>query len=193
MKYDKINGISSTTVERVTGKSWSEWIVLLDKEKCGDKSHKEIAKMVYQKYLSKSGWWSQMVTVGYEYAKGKRVVGQTETQGFEIGVQKMLPISQERLWKFINSKREKELWLGKDIEHEIRTIKEGERIRLKWKLKKWTNTSTLQIILLCSRNSKGKTNLNFHQEKLVSTKQRDEMREYWKKVVGKIENELKIN
>lgn len=188
--YNKINGVSSNAVEKATGKSWNDWVKLLDKEKCADKSHKEIAKLVFEKYVPKSGWWSQMVTVGYEYAKGKRVVGKTETQGYEIGVQKMLYVKKEKLWKFLDSPKGRALWLGKEVEHEMRTVKKGERMRMKWKPNAWKNTSILQITLFCPRNTMEKTNLNFHQEKLNSTKQRNEMRKHWHDVLERIEESL---
>ena len=46
--------------------------------------HKEIARLLFEKGYIENGWWGQMVTVGYEYARGRRIVGQPETTGFEI-------------------------------------------------------------------------------------------------------------
>jgi GNAT superfamily N-acetyltransferase len=64
-------------VRRPTGKTWEAWIALLDKEGAGQMSHKEIAALLLDKgYIEKgSEWWAQTVTVGYEYAKGRRVIG----------------------------------------------------------------------------------------------------------------------
>jgi len=38
-------------------------------------AHKQITRLLYDKKYIKSSWWCQMVTVGYEYEKGKRVIG----------------------------------------------------------------------------------------------------------------------
>ena len=185
-KYHKINNISSEAVEKATGHGWDYWVKLLDKENCKDKTHTEIAELIMKKgwlagrSLKSEGWWAQMVTVGYEYAKGKRIVGKTLDQGFAIGVQKMIPVRQEILWAFINSDKGKKLWQG-SAKTEIRTIKEGERLRLSY------NDSVLQITLICKRNTQEKTNVNFHQEKLHSTAERNKMRKHWKAVLEKIQ------
>jgi len=44
-------------------------------------AHKQITRLLYDKKYIKSSWWCQMVTVGYEYEKGKRVIGQTYEKG----------------------------------------------------------------------------------------------------------------
>ena len=45
-----------------------------------------------------SAWWRQMVTVGYEHATGRRVLGETADVGFQVGVQKTIPLGREALW-----------------------------------------------------------------------------------------------
>jgi hypothetical protein len=179
MAYESINGISSEAVEKATGKSWSEWIKIIDKEGGGSMTHKEIARMLTDKKHITRGWWGQMITVGYEYAHGRRVVGETADAGFEIGVQKMIPADKETLWKFLNSPEGKKTWQG-DTEVTVRTEKPGERLRMSY------NDSVLQITLTCNRNTPEKTNVNFHQEKLKSSKEREHMRKHWKEVLDTI-------
>lgn len=213
-KYDKIGKTSSEAVTKATGKTWDEWVELLDKEGAKAMSHKEIAQMLHDKKLIKKpsgwpagrsfseGWWSQMVTVGYEYAKGRRVLGETSQVGFEVGTQRILPINQKKLWDLVLSKKGLEVWLGKvkdfelkvgfhyktadGTEGEVRTFKKGEKIRLTWKPKDWKKASTLQITLFCPRNTMDKTNLHFHHEKLASAKIRAQMRDKWKEALHKL-------
>lgn len=59
----KIAGISSEAVAKATGKTWKEWILILDKNDCKKMNHKEIVSIVHNKYGIGS-WWQQMVTVG---------------------------------------------------------------------------------------------------------------------------------
>lgn len=190
MKYERLNGISSLSVKKTTGKSWKMWVNIIDRKGGGNLSHKEIAKMIYEIYLKNhwgpsnssdktAQWWAQMVTVGYEYAKGRRVLGGTINQGFEIGVQKIIHTNQQKLWKFLNSLKGKSIWLGKN-EFELRTKKENERLRLIYK------DSTLQISLFCNRNTPDKTNLRFHQEKLKSSEEREKMKRHWSGILNKI-------
>lgn len=208
MKYEKLNKISSEAVEKATGKGWDEWVEIIDKAGGAKMTHKDIAKMIDEKgwlanrSLKSAGWWCQMITVGYEYAKNRRAVGETQEQGFEIGVQKMIYVPIDTLWNFIVSSKGIKLWLGdidnlnlengykyktKDgIEGEVRTIKKQERIRLTWKKREWDKPSTLQLTLSCPRNTQDKTNLRFHQEKLTSKEQREQMRKHWQGVLEKL-------
>ncbi len=199
--HDKINKISSDAVKKATGKGWDEWIKTIDQLGATKMTHKQIAQMLWDKKLIKSGWWCQMVTVGYEYAKNRRTTGETEQTGFEIGAQKTLPIKAQAAWELITSAKGREIWLGKTKDFklqekspyktnegtkgEIRTISKGERLRLTWQPKTWEKPSTLQLYVL----SKGaKTSLGFHQEKLKDKKTREQMRQHWRGVMQKLAN-----
>ena len=75
-----------------------------------------------------------------------------------------------------------ELELKKNFETEnriiglLRVFKPNSHIRLNWKPKNWENMSTVQIRLIGNEN---KTTIAIHQEKLLNTEQRYEMKEYW--------------
>jgi hypothetical protein len=43
-----------------------------------------------------SSWWRQSITVGYEQARGKRVVGETTDTGLQVGVQKSVDATGDR-------------------------------------------------------------------------------------------------
>ena len=64
-------GMSDAAVKAKTGKTWAEWIAALDKAGAKAMSHKEITKLLSSRHKL-ADWWSQMVTVGYERAKGLR-------------------------------------------------------------------------------------------------------------------------
>src|SRR5436190_22306263 len=64
-------GVGSDAVLRATGKAWDEWLRVLDRAGAKSMGHKEIALMLSRKF-SVPDWWSQMVTVGYEQARGLR-------------------------------------------------------------------------------------------------------------------------
>lgn len=201
------NRISAEVVKKATGKTLEEWFVIINKEGGEKMTHKEIARMLYDKKHIKSGWWCQMVTVQYEYAEKSRVVGKTADAGFEIGVQKTLQISPKSAWKMLISREGVKIWLGdagslkletgkkfktKDgIEVEIRTVDRGKKIRLK------LGTSILQIYLLPSGKyvsssskidtSAKSTSIGFHQEKLSTKSEREEMRKHWQGVLLKLQ------
>jgi uncharacterized protein YndB with AHSA1/START domain len=78
-------GVSDEAVKRATGKVWSEWFSILDKMGARKMEHKEIAEKLFEAYKpGLSGWWSQMVTVGYEQARGKRAKGQRASGKYSL-------------------------------------------------------------------------------------------------------------
>ena len=73
------------------------------------------------------------------------------------------------------------------IEGFVRVFKLFSHIRLNWKRKNWKNISTVQVRVI---GNKQKSTISFHQEKLLNAEQRDEMKEYWNKIVSKLAKEL---
>lgn len=87
----RLANISDESVRAATGKTWGEWIAVLDVAGARDMPHKEIAQ-----WLSDSGnltlpWWGQMVTVGYEQHIGRRTVGQNCAGEFVASASRTLP------------------------------------------------------------------------------------------------------
>ena len=68
---DVYAGISSEAVHAKTGKTWPEWFAVLDKAGASGWPHKDIATHLHDK-CGCPDWWSQMVTVGYEQARGRK-------------------------------------------------------------------------------------------------------------------------
>ncbi len=191
--------ISDAAVRKATGKDWDEWFALLDSEGAAALPHKQIVGLLHDKGYVASSWWRQMVTVAYEHARGKRVLGQAAETGFQIGVQKTLPLAPERTWDLIISPEGRALWLGElgemrwekgaayataaGTRGEIRSVAPGERVRLTWQPPHFSGPSTLQVYLLPSG---AKTAVRFHQEKLDSAETREEMRSHWRGVLAKL-------
>ena len=72
--YAQLAGLADTSVLKRTGRTWAEWVRVLDAARATERPHKEIA--LYVSSLGTPDWWSQMVTVGYERIRGLRVKGQ---------------------------------------------------------------------------------------------------------------------
>ncbi len=130
------------------------------------------------------------------------ILGFTKDVGFQFGIRKTLPVSKENVWRFLFSKSGLITWLGEILEEIeigksfktkdgveifVRVFHPFSHIRLDWKKKEWDNFSRIQIRVI----EKGsKTTIRFHQEKLIDSKQRKEMKEYWTKVINKISDQL---
>ncbi|MEP3836011.1 MAG: SRPBCC domain-containing protein [Algibacter sp.] len=133
----------------------------------------------------------------------KKQVGQTKDVGIQFGIRKTVSISAELVWNFLFSDKGVEIWLGK-LKHElefkkefetkkgitgfVRVFKPKSHIRLNWKLKDWPNMSTVQLRVI---EKQEKTTIAIHQEKLLNAEQRSKMKEYWVKIIKKIDTELK--
>lgn len=198
----KIAGITDAAVEDATGKGWAEWLAVLDEADATDLDHKEIVAVLDNAGVE-NPWWHQQLAVGYEQERGMREVGETATAGFEIGVQRTLPVGPDELWRLLTSAEGVYVWLGEargvtfepgepyrtadGTTGEIRTVSSGERVRLTWQPEGWEKPSTLQLTLTCPRNTDERTTLRVHQEKLASGEQREEMGEHWRGVLDRIE------
>jgi uncharacterized protein YndB with AHSA1/START domain len=197
--HDMINRVSSEAVAKATGKTWDEWIDYLDGEGGRDMTHKELVLLLKDRKLVESGWWQQMVTVGYEFARGSRVTGETADAGFEIGVQKTFPLDAGAAWKLITSPEGTKLWLGDvpdlklvkgqayttsdGITGEVRSVNEGRHLRLTRKLPKSSGPSTFQVSVVPAGN---KTSIRVHHEKLAGENEREEMRNHWQGVLNRL-------
>ena len=77
MAKDYTPSMSDAAVKAKTGKDWNAWFALMDKAGANKLTHKDIAALLHETYKV-PGWWSQMVTVEYERARGLRVKFQTD-------------------------------------------------------------------------------------------------------------------
>ena len=88
-----------------------------------------------------------------------------------------------------------ELEIKKECETEngtkglVRVFKPNSHIRLNWKPKNWENMSTIQIRVIGHQE---KTTVSIHQEKLLNSEQRAEMKEYWNEIMEKITNKIEL-
>jgi hypothetical protein len=77
-----------------TGKDWGEWFVLLDAAGAAARSldHAKIWDLAMQALPPSAGWWGQMVSVGYERARGLREKHETCNGDFQATFSRTLPV-----------------------------------------------------------------------------------------------------
>jgi len=73
---------------------------------------------------------------------------------------------------------------------EVRTVSEGERLRMTWQPAGRDEPTTLQLTLSCPRNDDSKTTLRVHHEKLADADEREAMGAHWRDVLDRIEASL---
>ena len=189
----KFSGVSGDSVATATGRNWDEWVSFLDDLGASGMNHKEIVALCAGPGGVSNGWWQQSVAVGYEQARGLRVVGQTSGADFQIGVQKTLPLPPETAWALLVEGPGRDAWLGRGEPFqfdkgaryetetgrsgEIRSCVPGQRVRLIWSHPDLAQPSTLQVTLTPSGD---RTSVRFHQERLSSLEEREMMRDHWR-------------
>ena len=192
----RYSGVSSDAVAKATGRDWDEWMEFLDGLGAREMSHKEIVALAAGPGELSNGWWQQSVAVGYEQARGMRVIGQTSGADFQIGVQRTLPVPSEEAWRLMVEGPWRDAWLGTTDElelrkgarystaegrwGEVRSAAPGERLRLTWVHPELQQPSTLQVYFAASGD---KTSVRFHQERLSSPEERERMRDHWRGVL----------
>ena len=122
-------GISSEAVLNATGKKWDQWLKILDDAGAKALTHKEIVALLNQKH-GVGPWRQQMITVGYEQARGLRVKHETAT-GFSVSRSKTLTASANKVFAAWKDKRKRGQWLA-DPDFAIRKATAGKSLRITW-------------------------------------------------------------
>lgn len=162
-------GMTDAAVQAKTGKTWAEWVALLDRAGAATMPHREIATYLHE--IGVPDWWAQTVTVGYERIRGLRDVGQRRDGGYEVNKSKTFPVPVAMLYDAWSTARRRNQWLpGAGLE--IRTSIPSKSMRITWQ-----DGSNLQVMFL--PKGAGRSAVAVQHGKLGSRADADQMREYW--------------
>jgi hypothetical protein len=77
-----------------TGKGWSEWLAMLDAAGAATKGldHDRLIDLAMRSLPETAGWWAQMVSVGYERARGLREKHESCNGEFQATLSKTFPV-----------------------------------------------------------------------------------------------------
>jgi len=128
-KPTRLAGVGSEAVLKATGRAWDEWLRLLDRAGAKALGHKDIALMLSRKF-SVPDWWSQMITVGYEQARGLRAVYQ-KADGYSAYASKTVGTQLARLYAAWSNPVQRARWLP-DAPVEVSRSTDGKSIRMRW-------------------------------------------------------------
>ena len=172
----KFGGISSDAVKEKTGRGWTEWIRTLDKEKAHTLPHKQIAKLVHEKYAI-PGWWSQMLTVGYEQAKGLREAHQ-KSDGFAASVSRTVPMAATDVYAAMMDTKSRKIWVGA-AKFEVTKASENKTIR--WRFEDGTRAS----VMLYAKGA-NRTQISVQHEKLPDQDAVNDRKAFWSGALDKV-------
>jgi hypothetical protein len=128
--YAALAGISEKSVKEKTGCTWESWVRALDRLGADKMSHGDVAELVSGKYKI-DGWWSQMVTVGYERIKGLRARGQRRDGSREVTKSRTFNVPVATLFGAWADAGIRRRWLN-GAAVKVRTATAPKSIRLDW-------------------------------------------------------------
>ena len=128
--YAELAGMADAKVAERTGRTWAEWVKVLDSHKAHELPHGKIASILRETY-DVPGWWSQTVTVGYERIKGMRALGQRVDGTFEATKSRTYNVPVTALFDAWNDAKLRRRWL-KETGVRVRTSTSPKTIRLDW-------------------------------------------------------------
>jgi uncharacterized protein YndB with AHSA1/START domain len=178
---EKLNGIENETVQKATGRTWAEWLQILDDAGAAKLSHGEIA--TYLDGRIESGWWAEMVAVAYEQARGPRVKYQ-KPDGFEISASKTIDAPVDRLYAVWDNAPWRKLWLGEEVTVRKATPSKSMRIT-------WTDGASVNVYFY----SKGerKSQVTVQHSKLPDAAAAEDMKAFWKEALNRMEDQFSFD
>ncbi len=176
-----VTGMSDAAVQARTGKTWPEWFQVLDASGAKKMAHRDIATYLYERHKI-NGWWAQMVTVGYERARGLREKHQ-KPEGYEISGSKTVNTPLATLYKAWADQKARARWLPeKGIVIRKATSNKSMRIT-------WVDGKTSLSVGFYPKGD-GKSQVTVQHGKLPDAKAADRMKAYWRKTLDRLKEFL---
>jgi uncharacterized protein YndB with AHSA1/START domain len=124
----KLAGMSDAAVRAKTGRTWAEWVSVLDEAGGTKLPHPAIAQHVAS--LGLTSWWAQTVTVGYERIRGLRERGQKRGGTYEASKSRTFSVPVSVLFDAFADVRLRRRWLPVNVS--VRSVRPPRRMRMLW-------------------------------------------------------------
>jgi len=173
----RLAGVGTAAVLRATGRPWNEWLTVLDRAGAGRLPHKDIAQLLSRKF-GVPDWWSQMVTVGYEQARGMRAPGQ-RTDGYAANATRTVDASLARLYDAWSDAATRGRWLL-DAPVEVRRFTDGKSMRLTW------TPGESRVDVTFAAKGPGKSQVAVGHGKLPSAQAAKTQKAYWTAALARL-------
>lgn len=180
--HEAYGGISSDAVKKATGKTWKQWCAAIDKAGGPSMTHKQIAEMLSTR-LKVKPWWSQMVTVGYEQARGRRRKHQ-KTDGFSVSASRTLNVSPAGAFLWWKMDRCRRQWLG-DVDIAVHHATPSKSVRATWNASTKTPVKSISVNIYV--RGKDRAAMTIQHDKLASTAVAKKMKTYWARQLARLE------
>ena len=162
--------MGSEAVRKATGRAWEEWLKVLDRAGARAMPHKEIALMLSRRF-SVPDWWSQMVSVGYEQARGLRKVHQ-KPSGYSATASRTVGIPLDKLFTAWSEPSQRSRWLP-DAPLEVRRSTDGKSMRMTW------TAGNSSVVVGFTAKGPGRSVVALEHGKLPDAAAVTEQKAYW--------------
>lgn len=175
--------INIESIEKITGRPWSEWVKDLDETGARGLTHTELARVLKKKLEGKVDsheWWAQGVAVAYEQHTGKRVPGQLANGLFEIAVSKIVAKSRRDLFPQVVD------WLESQPDlkgHDFTRSRTSETPKRSYWRCDFADGSRFVAAI---EDSGEKSKLAFLHTAIPTKQDADEWREFWRGVADQV-------
>ncbi|MBV8518648.1 MAG: hypothetical protein JO197_14720 [Acidobacteria bacterium] len=171
-----MRAIGDDAVRKATGRDWSEWLRILDKEGARKRSHQEIVAIVGDKYGA-TPWWQQMVTVTYERERGLREVHQT-AGGYVANVSRTIAAPVDEVYAAWTDGRRRARWLGRE-KLTVRKASDVKSLRITW-------GDDTNVDVNFSTKDGGRSVVAVEHAKLASKDAVAEKKEFWSAALARL-------
>jgi len=174
----KLAGVTPAAVLKATGRTWEQWLKVLDRAGAKSMPHKDIAALLARKF-ELPNWWSQMVSVGYEQARGLRKVNQ-QASGYAANASRTMSHALDKLFHAWHDPTLRAQWL-KDAPVEVKRATRGKYVRMKWT----QNGSNVDVGV--TAKGPGKTSVQVSHGKLAGPAEVARQKAFWKDALARLE------
>ncbi len=176
-KHGYLQSVGDEAVKKATGKDWAEWCRVLDKAGAKELDHKGIVAILHKEH-DVGPWWGQMVTVGYEQARGLRKKHE-KPDGFSVSGNKTVDAPIGALYDAWDDAKLRKRWLP-DSNFTIRKATARKSMRITW-----VDGKTNLDVMFYAKGAQ-KSQVQVEHSKLASESAAERMKAYWKKVLGQL-------
>ena len=165
--------MSDEAVEAKTGKNWSRWFKHLDAAGGKKMTHQEIAAHLTDKHDVRP-WWTQMIAVTYEQARGLREVHE-RPEGYQISVSRTVGVPIGKLFKAWTDEKSRKKWLPSNLT--IRKATTNKSLRITWE----DDKTSVEVGFYPKGDSKSQ--VAAQHSKLADAKAAAKMKKFWAKAL----------
>jgi hypothetical protein len=174
--------MSDEAVKARTGKVWNEWFEILDQAGAKKWRHREITAHL-RKAHKVGPWWTQMIAVPYEHARGLREKFQKCSGEFAASGSRTLNVPMTKLYQAWTDEKMRQRWLpGARIE--ITTATRNKSLRAKW------DDGNSRLSVNFYPKGAGKCQAAVDHMKLADSRESAKMKAYWFEALNRLEAQL---